>query len=1423
MNLKKIFAGVTTVTCSVMMIGGSAIPAFALTVEELEAQIAELQAQLALYIDQLGDLTGDDDVAPASSYDGIPDGFTFENALYFGMNNTETQYLQIILKAEVGAPTYPDTVGATGYFGSITKASVIEFQEMYADDILAVYGLTNGTGYVGTTTRAKLNELLAAAPADDTADDDDDTADDTADDDDDDDDDVADDGDYSVELSDDNPAANTLMDESAYNEMLVFDATAEDGDWDITSITVERFGISTDSMVSGVLVKDSEGMRHGNVYTFSDKEAEIIFENYPISIEEGKTETISVFYNLGSTATSGTVGAKVTAINGDPDGLPLMGNTFTLADGSSVLGALTVDVVNVATTAVSVDVGTENKLLTRFQFAETTSNEDVYLEELTVYNNGSSADGDILNWELKDPLGNTLAEVAQTDDKYVTFDLTNSPGYRIPNGTSKNLTLYVDVADGSGRTTQAVVLDDYDIVAVGKDTGVRILATGANSVDTSTFPVGDIASGSSGYNTITASAGSLTVSKSNSSPTGTVPAGGNDVLFGTWSFKATGEDMEIRRVDIYLNSRTAPDNGDSGSTANESDDIFSGTVKLQTEDGVTRKSLTVASDVPSTTATAYTLSSYFTVPAGETVDVSIYGNLRTDLSSADSFQFALDDVYYKRMSTGDFQTYGTAKNANTLTGASGSLTIVKDSAWGNKSIIAGTNKQVGQYVIQTGSTEGVNVSSLTVDITSVTGLDEMWLQKGTGDCDEGSSDLIGSVDTSPATTDNIFSTGGDFEIPESGSQTFIVCGNFDTSTATGTYISSLNASDVAATGSTSGESVTNSAVATGQTMTIQTAGVLTVKIGSNPAAQVLRANEDGVQLLDLTFSTLYEPITIDTFRFTVEDDGSQDRNFTNYTLKNGSTIQSGKSAVSGVVTFSGLSETVGYNDSESYSLWADISDVLTIGQDDNARVNFGSVEAIGDWSNSNIMESDENNYLGALTTEPGSDSSVGHYQAGDLVVSIDNGDLRPVVAETNEAVDLDTTGLDLGGSSNETFTTSEEISKFGAVAQAPNSGALTTGIAANDLVVVHDASANAVYNGLVTAVTANTSITVADESAGSTAVTLATGDINVELSGSNVALTGASPTLGDFVAFYDASAGTTDTGILTAALTDTDSSSDFTTTDVFQVDGSDYTVAASDSYFAYSSDVSQEAYSTSSTYQYGVGDIVYHYDASGTSGWGVVKTGIRAGETMANLVTSIATAAASDRIVKFSPGVLSSNVMNIHDGEPVITASSSTYPEGTSIIGAMQTIAIFDIEAIGTDISIESLAVRLEGSGVDELTTSSNAFEIWEGNERIYQGGDVSGAAAATYTCDLTTPEEIQSGTTKTFTVKVNTYGTAWASADVGKSLTAKVNGVKGQSGSGLDWFYTNSQGAGSVPTSASPVNVTDSELPVSGKNNLTY
>ena len=129
-----------------------------MTVAEIKVKIIEIMESIS----QLEQLLSETKEAERV-YTGIPPDFTFDKDLEYGQTSDEVKYLQIILKQEVGPPTYPEDVPATGWFGPITKNSVIEFQEKYASDILAPWELTKGTGFVGTTTRAKLNEILGQA------------------------------------------------------------------------------------------------------------------------------------------------------------------------------------------------------------------------------------------------------------------------------------------------------------------------------------------------------------------------------------------------------------------------------------------------------------------------------------------------------------------------------------------------------------------------------------------------------------------------------------------------------------------------------------------------------------------------------------------------------------------------------------------------------------------------------------------------------------------------------------------------------------------------------------------------------------------------------------------------------------------------------------------------------------------------------------------------------------------------------------------------------------------------------------------------------------------------------------------------------------------------------------------------------------
>lgn len=85
------------------------------------------------------------------------DSVSWSRNLFIGSQGEDVKALQEILINEGlwGATN----VGATGYFGSITKMGVVELQEKHASDILSSLDLAKGTGFVGPSTRKYLEKL----------------------------------------------------------------------------------------------------------------------------------------------------------------------------------------------------------------------------------------------------------------------------------------------------------------------------------------------------------------------------------------------------------------------------------------------------------------------------------------------------------------------------------------------------------------------------------------------------------------------------------------------------------------------------------------------------------------------------------------------------------------------------------------------------------------------------------------------------------------------------------------------------------------------------------------------------------------------------------------------------------------------------------------------------------------------------------------------------------------------------------------------------------------------------------------------------------------------------------------------------------------------------------------------------------------
>jgi len=105
---------------------------------------------------QLQKLIGPEEILPEEKKISYP---KFEENLYYGqVQNEEVKRLQEFL-CSLGAEIYPEGL-VTGNFLGLTQKAVIHFQEKYATEILTPLGIEKGTGFVGPSTRDKINQIL---------------------------------------------------------------------------------------------------------------------------------------------------------------------------------------------------------------------------------------------------------------------------------------------------------------------------------------------------------------------------------------------------------------------------------------------------------------------------------------------------------------------------------------------------------------------------------------------------------------------------------------------------------------------------------------------------------------------------------------------------------------------------------------------------------------------------------------------------------------------------------------------------------------------------------------------------------------------------------------------------------------------------------------------------------------------------------------------------------------------------------------------------------------------------------------------------------------------------------------------------------------------------------------------------------------
>jgi len=851
----KIVAIATALSVMTMVAG----PAGAQTTADLQALINSLTSQLASLTAQLAAIQG------GTTTTGGVTGCTissFTRDLSQGATGADVKCLQVILNSDAATKIASTGAGSPGsestYFGALTKAAVVKFQNKYASEVLTPAGLTAGTGYVGAKTRAKLNTLISGGT-------------------------VVTPGAVLVALAPTTPAASAVAQGSADVAFSAINFSAGAQAYTVNTIVITRSGVSVNADVTNLKLYDG-ATQVGSTQALNSATNKATFTNLNWTVAANTVKTLTVKGTVGTNAgdsivlgiASASDIAATVALTGT---FPIYGNPKTLAGTSSAVGTFTVASTTVPAAGTVLSGAVEQQVAT-FNF--TSATEGFNLNSLKLTQVGTAGSNDIMNVKIK--YGATvLGTVASLTGSSVTF--SGSPLLNIPVGQTKSIDVYVDTASGvnTSRTIQMEITQAADVVAVGANSGGQVTAAGSYPMDSriQTF----------GQGTLTVASDASLNPPAQSYVIGTTNRAFNAIKFST----GATEGVRLTQLSLTLGGTiTATD------LSNVS--LYDGTTLLAT--GVLTGSTV---QFGQNTVNSFDASGLIDIPASTNKTLTVKADISSGASSGATGTLSVTGATQVKadglLSMMDIPTASISASAagNLMTiSAKGTLIIALDgSSLAAQIVPKGTaNKTIASYSLTAGSGENALVSAITV---------RLYKDSAT----EATSTVVGDL-TSVSIWDGTTQLGttvaapvasaafnASLIVPAGTKKVLSVQLTVPTGSSVNSFHADLATSDVSVTGVSSNATISPTGGASSSLMTV-TAPSLAVVAAAVPAASNKVSNTRGVAMTTLLLTAgTAEDVKVSQVKVSFDDaasiDGTSaaDSKLGNVTLMDGSTVIGG--------------------------------------------------------------------------------------------------------------------------------------------------------------------------------------------------------------------------------------------------------------------------------------------------------------------------------------------------------------------------------------------------------------------------------------------------------------------------------------------------------------------------------------------------
>lgn len=847
--------------------------------------------------------------------------YVFTKTLKSGVTDQEVMNLQTVLNSSADTQIAASGVGSKGmetkYFGGLTKAAVIKFQEKYASDILTPNGLTKGTGLVGASTRAKLNAMggsmttgttgttsmvpgctsttgyspTTGAPCSSSV----------------------------VTAATGTGAVSAMIDPSsvmsgsvikgASTKVAIFKLTnSGSAAAKITSVKMKRTGVSSDNTFRNVYlyngdmrITDSASVASGMI-NFTDASG-------IVTVPAMSSLSLGVMVEVDSASQTGeTLGVMLTDVTTDTgtvSGLPLSGAQQTVVARPSGMTTVTFNATTLPNASSNIDPQADYVV---WQNTVQVGSRDALVSSMRFRQIGSVSQGDLKNFRLMvDGVQVGTAVDMVNSNQYVEFNFATPLTLKSGGRTVK---LVADILGGSNKNFAFSIQQSVDAMFWDSQLSVVVAPTSFSAVNSVTQTINQ---------------GTLTITKTTDSPSGNIVLQGSGVTLGKFTFKAAGEKLKIENLRVnfaYTGSAI------QGVAAIRNGAVFANGVQI----GSTAE---IKGSLNSTASyTQYNLGSALIVTPGQDVVVEVRGDIFNNGATSTAIsQFAANDTLVVSIVAGSANVYkmssygylaNTAVAANTVTVASGSLTTAKSTSYANQIVtVPQTAFKIGEYNVTTGSTEAVNLNQFTLNFTGPTAyvpsLQDVYIVYG-------SKTTV--IKSSVASTSNTYSLNE--SLAAGATMSVKVYATMNSSIAAAAIVGTTLQVD--GTSLASGNSVPGAAV-TGQTVTVGT-GALTVAVDPSTPIASLAVGGTMPKLASFKFTASNDSFTIVDIAASTTDSAS----VVELVFKDGAT-EIGRQPFNGnYATKTGLNVAVAANSNKVIDVYAQLGSVGT-----NAAATGGNI------------------------------------------------------------------------------------------------------------------------------------------------------------------------------------------------------------------------------------------------------------------------------------------------------------------------------------------------------------------------------------------------------------------------------------------------------------------------------------------------